>query len=71
MRVTNIHFASSTTHAKCNQALSEYKHSLTFRVRWESALNAFAVYKAISLHTCMMSMLSQQRNPCTDCKSAQ
>ena len=32
MRVTTIHFASSTTHAKCNQAQSEYKHSLTFCV---------------------------------------
>jgi len=33
-----------------------------------SILYAFAVYKAISLQTCM---LSQQRNPCTDCKSTQ
>jgi len=34
-----------------------------------SALYAFAVYKAISLHRCV---LSQQRaNPCTDCKCAQ
>jgi len=40
------------SHGVCNinQAHSEYKHSLTFRVR---------------------GMLSQQRNPCTDCKSAQ
>jgi len=29
-----------------------------------SALYAFAMYKAISLHTCM---LSKQRYPCTDC----
>ena len=33
-----------------------------------SALYAFAVSKAVSLHTCV---LSYQRNPCTDCKSAQ
>jgi len=32
-----------------------------------AALYAFAVHTAISLHTCM---LSQQRNPGTDCKSA-
>ena len=31
--VANIHFASAMPHAKCNQAQSEYKHSLTFRVR--------------------------------------
>jgi len=41
------------------QALTDISHS---------ALYAFAKYKAISLHACM---LSQQRNPCTDCKSAQ
>jgi len=27
-RVTTIHFVSSTTHAKCNKAYSEYKHVL-------------------------------------------
>ena len=34
-RVTTIHFASSTTHAKCNQAQSKYTsmYSLTFHVR--------------------------------------
>jgi len=47
-----------------NQPQSEYKHWLTFRV-WRYA---FAVYKAIRLHTCV---LSWQRNPCSDCKSAQ
>jgi len=43
--------------------VSEYKHIFS-----RSALYAFAVYKAITLHTCMS---SRQRNPCTDCKSAQ
>ena len=40
------------------QALADISHL---------ALYAFAVYKAITLHTCM---LSQQQNSCTNCKSA-
>jgi len=62
------HQKSDNAAADTNQTQENGNQLQALAAISRSVLYAFAVYKAINLHTCM---LSWQRNPCTYFKSAQ